>query len=104
MKKEEKLSDICRKEEKITTAKEWLFILFFAIGIISFIFAVMAIIKAFGVAAMPGDNLVKEQELLILIIVSLWVVIIDVLSGYFTIRCLSKKIDKLNREKIDLLK
>ena len=88
MKNEEKLAEICKKEEKILLKQQWLVLLFFVaaavvVGIICYVF----------VAIDYGD----VAAIIILITLSVFASI--VISGYFYDKSLSKKLDRLWEQK-----
>jgi len=95
-----KIEEICRKEGKVVAAKEWLGVLFFLASIIvAWIF-----IKALStpvtnpLLVMKHDAMVVEK-----LLITLMTFTVAIISGYLLNWTLSKKMDRLWKQKKALL-
>ncbi|HBA37023.1 TPA: hypothetical protein DCZ15_04105 [Candidatus Falkowbacteria bacterium] len=90
MKKETKIDEICRKENKVQLTKEWLRILFFVTA------AIVAIIYCKALSTPIIDH---GETAAITITVTLSAFAALLISGYFYNGFLSKKLDRLWEQK-----
>lgn len=99
MKNEVKITEICKKEEKLEAIREWLIVLFF----VALVVVVLLLIKFINGALGADDSLAVQRVMVVNIILTLLSFAAAFVSGYFIDKKLSKKIIQLNEEKISLL-
>lgn len=99
MKKEEEIAKICRKESRIILIKECLIFLFFLTG--AFVFWVF-IKSVSSPAADPFTTLEYDRLAMVRIIITFSIFAILVVAGYFYNKALTKKLEKLWRQKLTL--